>query len=369
MLKTIVAASLAALMIPAAAHAQDLTTMTWDEIVAQAKEEGELSWFQWYFQDRFREEVKAFETEYGIKVTIADGAYDANFQKFLAEKDRPEGDIDVLSLPGGSFQQFAPEDYLLGPLNTVLPDGDTLRYSIEGGDTKGYAPAFWGNQSGIAYNPARISVDQLPRTLDDFATFMTENPGEIGFNVEQGGSGPAFIELVTRTLVPDVDYAAGTATPEVLADLQPSWDWFNSHKSDFVITASNADSVTRLNAGEFMIVPAWEDFVAGLQNKGEVSKDIKVYIPEFGMPGGGNVAAIPANAKHKAAALVFIHWLTSAQTQGTFNKNFGAAPQNPEADSSAALISDEERGFSINWSGQPLRDEIKKQFIEQVTLN
>lgn len=373
MLKTIAMLALATALplagLTAPAAAKDLSQMNWEEIVTEAKQEGQINWFHWYFQDRFREQVKAFEAQYGIKVTIPDGDGKANMDKMLAERGRTEGDIDVISLGGSALQTFKAEDLLYGPLKPLLPDGAKLRFSIEGTDNKGYAPAFWGNQTAIAYNPARISEKELPHTLEDFAAFFRTNPGEMGFNTENGGSGPAFIEAVTRALVKDIDYANGASTPEKVAKLAPAWDWFKANHDGYIITASNADSVTRINSGEFKLIAGWEDQIAGLQRKGEISRDIKMYIPSFGMPGGGNVIAIPANAKHKAAALVLIHWLTSANTQTELAKTFGIAPQHPDADSSVGLIAAGDRKFSTVWAAKPFGDDIKKAFVNQVTLH
>lgn len=370
MLKKLTVMSMAAIALALPANAQEISTMSWDQIVAQAKKEGQVSWFQWYFQDRFREQIKAFETETGIKVTIPDGSHDANLAKLLAEKDRKEGDIDVISLSGGDLNKLKPEQVLFGPINSIIPGGSKLRYKIEGGDSKGYAPAFWGNQSVIAYNPDRIKEADLPRTLEQFSAFLEKNPNEIGFNAASagGGSGPAFIESVTRKLVPDIDYASGVSNPDILKKLSPAWDWFHQRKDQFIITASNADSITRLTSGEFMMVTSWEDFVAGLQKKGEVPKTIKVYVPDFGLPGGGNVVSVPANAKHKAAALVLVNWLTSGKTQTAFSREFGSAPQNPDADSSAALLPQADRAKSLTWAAKPLGDDLNKQFVENVTL-
>lgn len=373
MLKKVALLALATVLplagIQTGAQAKDLSQMNWDEIVAQAKQEGQINWFHWYFQDRFREQIKAFEAQYGIKVAIPDGDNKANTDKLMAERGRAEGDIDLISLGGTALQTFKPEDLLYGPLKPLLPEGAKLRYSIEGTDNKGYAPAFWGNQTGIAYNPARVSQADLPHTLSDFEAFMKKTPGEFAFNVENGGSGPAFIESVTRTIVKDIDYTQGTSSPEKTAKLKPAWDWFKANHDGYIITASNADSVTRLNGGEFMMIAAWEDQIAGLQKKGEISKDIKMYIPSFGMPGGGNVLAIPANAKHKAAALLLINWLTSAKTQTEFAKTFGIAPQHPDADSSVGLIPASDRKFSTVWAAKPFGDDIKKDFTARVTLN
>lgn len=369
-LRTFAGIALTVYLLPLSpAAAGDLSGKSWDEIVTLAKEEGEVTWFNWYFQDRFREEVKAFESEYGIKVSVPDGEAAANFKKFLAEKDRPQGDIDALSITATNFSQVDAVKYLTGGLDRILPGADKLIYAVEGLETKGYGVAFWGNQTGIAYNPARIEAAKLPHSLAEFETFMAENPGEFGFNAENGGAGPSFVEGVLRATVKDVDYGSGKSSPEILAKLAPVWDWFIARENEFVITASNADSVTRLNSGEFMIVASYEDMISSLQKKGEISPDIKLYIPDFGMPSGGNLVVIPANAKHKAAALVLVHWLTSARTQTTFSEHFGAVPQNLDASSDAALVSKEERAKATNRIAKPLSDDVRAAFIDKVTLN
>jgi putative spermidine/putrescine transport system substrate-binding protein len=117
------------------------------------------------------------------------------------------------------------------------------------------------------------------------------------------------------------------------------------------------------------MVPTWEDFLAGLQNKGDISKNIKFYIPEMGMSGGGNAVVIPNNAKHPAAALLFVSWLTGAKTQTKFNEVFGAAPQNPDADDSYALVPIEQRAYSTDWPNKELGDTLTNTFINKVTLN
>ncbi|TYL44478.1 extracellular solute-binding protein [Dickeya chrysanthemi] len=345
----------------------DLKTLSWTDVEAQARQEGQLTWFNWYYQDRLRDEVKAFERQYGIRVTIPDGEAAASINKLLAEQYRERGDIDVISVGGSQFGLLNGPKLFWGPLRSRLPDGDKLTYQIEGVDTQGYAVAFWGNQTVIAYHSARINERDLPRTLPQFEQFLQKNPGEFTFNVENGGSGPAFIESITRTLVTDVNYRDGHVSPETVQRLAPSWRWFNRYKSSLVISASNADSLTRLNAGEFKLAASWEDLVLSQQHNGDLSQDIKFYLPEFGMPGGGNVVGIPANARHKAAALLFIHWLTLPDTQRRFHAQFGTAPLLPSGtdDATEGVL---DRSHSFAWAAKPLGDEIKKQFIQNVML-
>ncbi|WP_421846499.1 extracellular solute-binding protein [Marinomonas sp.] len=361
--------TLASVSILPAANAADLSSMSWEQVVSQAKSEGKVVWYNWFLQNDFRQQVKSFEDTYGIEVVIPEGSHDANLQKFLANSNRKNGDIDVLSLGGGDITKINAKKTLIGPLPSLLPNGNKLKYKIEGADSKGYGVAYWGNQTGIAYNPAFISKEQLPQSIADFDAYLAKNPEMLGFNTVNGGSGPALIESITKNIATDIHYQTDKPTKTTMAKLQPAWNWFNNNKGKYIITASNSDSITRLNSGEFAMVATWEDFLAGLQNKGEVSKNIKFYIPKLGMPGGGNIVVIPKNTQHPAASLLFVSWLTSAATQTAFNQRFGSAPQNPDADDSNALISIEERKNSTDWANQPLKESITNTFIKEVTLH
>lgn len=357
------AAALGAFMTPL--HAGDLSTMSWDEIVAQAKEEGNVTWYVWYLQDDFRRAISSFEDEYGISVKIPDGDNAGNSQKMLAEKDRETGDIDVFAWGYDSFETVELKS-LFNSLDK-LPKDDGRVSKLAGVDGGDHVLAFWGNQSGIAYDPAKVSEADLPQSIDDFATFWTDHPNKFGFNYEKGGSGPSFYQNVLRN-VAGVDFSNGEVSDARIAAVQPGFDFFNKHAANYIITASNVDNINRVSDKELWMAPAWEDHLAGLQNRGEVRKEIKFYIPEMGMNGGGNGVAIPKNAPHPAAAMVFVNWLTSPETQTMFNRDFGTAPMNAAADDSAALVPNEQRAFRQSWGKQPFRSKVEEAFIDNVIL-
>ncbi len=372
MIRTMIAAATAATLATSALAGghSELLGKSWDEIVAQAKEEGQVNWFVWYFQPRYREIAKAFTEEYGIEVMIPEGTHEGNIEKFLAERNRDAGDIDVLAMGSDRIDLFDPAEMTLGPLTDVLPEGPKMRTEVGGHDGMGYAFAYWGNQTGIAYDPEKISEGELPQTIAEFEAFFTERPGEFGFNYENGGSGPSFFQNVSRNIIGAdwPEWLDGTVTPERMAALQPAWDWFLEHTDGYVITASNTDSLQRISGREFTMVAAWEDHLYGLQVKGEIDKRIKYYIPEFGMNGGGNFNVVPANAPHPAAALVFMNWVHGAETQTAFNQVFGAAPMHPEADDSKSLVPNAMRQYSTIWPGNPFNTEIRQAFVENVVL-
>ena len=205
MLKTLIASTML-LASTATSFAGDLSSMSWDDIVTQAKEEGKVTWYVWYLRDDFRRAVKTFEEEYGISVTIPEGTAAGNSEKMLAERDRETGDIDVLAWGTDGFQtvELAP---LFSSLS-ILPKDDGRVVKLAGFDGGDHVVAFWGNQTGIAYDPAHVSADNLPQTPDEFATFWSENPGKFGFNYEKGGSGPSFYQNTLR-VVADVDFSNG----------------------------------------------------------------------------------------------------------------------------------------------------------------
>ncbi|WP_404403771.1 extracellular solute-binding protein [Pelagibacterium halotolerans] len=363
MLRKLLTATLAGALVASPALSYELSEMSWDEIVEQAKAEGEVTWYVWYFQPEFRDAVRQFEGEYGITVNIPDvsGGDDA-LNKVLAEAGREVGDVDVLAQGGQAGNRIAVEEIFLGPILPLLPEGANLTDQAEGADWQGYGVKYWGNQTGMAYDSNRVDPETLPQTLADLEAWIDANPYQLGFNYENGGSGPSFIHNIARNILgitPD-------SVIDEVPDLTPVYDWFNAREDKYVITGSNADSLTRLNSGEFLLAPAWEDHLYGLVNRNEVGSHIGFYIPEWGMNGGGNVVAIPKNAPHKAAALVFAHWLTSADTQTEFNRIFGSAPANTAADDSFAIVPNAQRINSRVWAA-PLSDrDVVPGFIENV---
>lgn len=365
MLKTLILSTTALVLGANIAAAADLSDMSWDDIVTQAKAEGEMTWYVWYLQDDLRRAIQPFEKEYGIKVTIPEGTAAGNAEKLLAERERETGDIDVFAW---GFNDFETVDLAaqFQPL-TMLPADDGRVSKVTGIDGGDYLLAYWGNQTGIAYDPSKVSEDELPQTPEDFAAFWEINPGKFGFNYEKGGSGPSFYQNILRNIT-DADFSSGEVSEEKMAKVKQGFGFFTDKAEDYVVTASNADSIIRVSDGELWMVPGWEDHLAGLQKRGEVRSEIRFYIPEMGMNGGGNGVAVPKNAPHPAAAAVFINWLTSPETQTMFNREFGTAPMNAGADDSKALVPASQRAYSKAWTPQPFRKAVEDSFVENVIL-
>ena len=81
-----------------ASTSTDLSSKSWSEIEELAKKEGKLTVSVWYLQPQFRNFVKEFENQYGIKVKVPEGTLDGNINKLIAEKNLETGKMDVVVL-------------------------------------------------------------------------------------------------------------------------------------------------------------------------------------------------------------------------------------------------------------------------------
>lgn len=347
--------------------AEDFLTMPWDKVVEAAKAEGEVTFYAWWGEEFWRTAAKDFEAKHGIKVNVVTGDRVANIGKVLSEASSATGTIDALLVGGVELKSLLDAKALYGPLVGVIPNSDKLDPNLskiqEGYATEGRLVPVYRNQTGLVYDPEKVPTP--PQTWAEFITWLDANPGKFAFNdPSKGGSGQAFVQAAIANILGDEGKYQGDteAKPEKVADWGKVWDWFNANESKFTITSSNNDSLDRVNQGEVLMAPAWDDDTAVSLSKGTLFKRAKLYIPEFGMPGGGDSLGIPANAPHKAAAMLFIAYLIEADVQKQLNSIIGSYLARVDVSGDNALIPDEQR----LKSGRPwLPGSYKKLFIEQ----
>lgn len=329
-----------------------------DTLIKQAQEEGSVIFSVWYLQPKWREFVSEFENKYDVKVHIPEGSLDGTFNKLLAEQKREKGRMDVIALSPNQVS-LAVNQNAITKLDKINNYANGV-HRVNNIDLNGYAVGFWGNKTGLAYNSLLINEKDIPQTFEQLQKFIDTNPNRFGYNdPNTGGAGAGFIE---RMVVINSDQFNPQSKPneEISTKWLKAWQWFNANKKNMVISASGADSINRLNDGEITIAPAWEDHLLGLQNSGAVSKSLKFYVPEFGMPSGGNVVAIAANTQKPAASLLFTNWLISPETQQRMHETFGSVVMtNSSQDKPQIEVPNFDRDLSI---------ELKKQFINKVVL-
>ncbi|TNH01587.1 extracellular solute-binding protein [Testudinibacter sp. TR-2022] len=331
------------LALSALSHADALDGKSWAEIEALAKKEGEVVFSIWYLQPAWRSVVKDFEQQYGIKVRIPEGTLDGNTNKLIAEKNLAPGKMDVIAVSAEGITTLNNFD-VTKPL-TSLPNFEKLNHHLQGVNLGDNAIGYWGNQTGLAYDPMRLKQEDLPQTWQQLESYIKNNPKKFGYSDPNGGgSGNAFIQRALVYVSGDYDYRQETVDPEQVKKWESTWKWFQDNHANMTRTSSNADSLTRLNDGELNLVAAWQDHLFSLQKQGAVTKRLAFYVPEFGMLGGGNAVVVAKNSPHPAASMLFVHWVTSPETQQKLKDNFGVRPLSSDSGEKDIV------GFAAPWA-------------------
>lgn len=372
--RTFLVAAAAALSIGGSAVAAeaDYLSISWDKVTEAAKAESGVIFYSWWGEEFWRDAGKDFEARYGVPVNVIIGDRAANIAKVVAESSQAQGTIDVLHVGGVEVKALLDAKALYGPLKGVIPDSDKLDPKLfavqEGFAHNGYLVPVYRNQVGILYDPEK--VPNPPQSWAEFTAWLDANPGQFAFNdPTKGGSGQAFVQTVLlNTLGAPEKYAGDTEMDQAkVADWGKVWEWLNANEDKFTITASNNDSIDRVNQGEVAMAAAWDDDTSIALSKGTLFKRAKLYVPDMGLPGGGDTLGIPVNAPNKAAALLFISYLTEADTQKKMNAVLGSYLARTDIVGESALLPEEQRQKNgVAWLPGPYKKYYIEQFVTQV---
>ncbi|MDU4275434.1 MAG: iron ABC transporter substrate-binding protein, partial [Enterobacter asburiae] len=243
--------------------------------------------------------VDGFTKETGIKVTSRNGDDSELGNQLVQEGSASPADVFLT--------ENSPSMVLVDNANLFAPlDSDTLKQV-----PAEYRPAH-GRWIGIAarstvfvYNPAKLSEQQLPKSLMDLA--KPEWKGRWAASP----SGADFQAIVSAMLA--------------LKGEQATLEWLKAMKANFVAYKGNSTVMKAVNAGQIDggVIYHYYRFVD--QSKtGENSKNTQLYYFKHQDPGafvslsGGGVLA---SSKHKAQAQAFIKYITGKEGQESLRTN------------------------------------------------
>jgi putative spermidine/putrescine transport system substrate-binding protein len=349
----------------------DVLALSWDEVVEAAKAEGEVVFYSWWGEEYWREAATRFTEEYGIKATVVMGEC---LDKILAEKDNAVGTVDVCLIGGANVKTTVDAGLWYGPIFPKMPSAAQLDQKLatyqEGVETGGYLVPIYRNQTGFLYDPER--VPDPPQTWEELNAWIEANPKGFAFSdPAKGGSGQAFVQTAISNLTGGIDKYKGDTEvdPAKVADWALVWDWINAHEDMVNITVSNNESIDLLNQGAASLVVAWDDDSQVSITRGTLFQRAELYIPEMGLPGGGDTAGVIHNAPHKAAGLLFIDFLTSPDMQQLLNETLGTTPARTDLTALPSLIPEEQRlNFGLPWIPAAYKALYSEDFTKFVLL-
>lgn len=355
---------------PSASAAPDYLSMSQDELIAAAKAGSDIVFGTWWGEGFFKEVASKFTEKYGIQARVLVG--DSAITKILAEKDREVGTIDVQLIGGADVKTSMDAGLWYGPIYDSIPDHEVIYPKLaavqEGVQTGGYLVPIYRNQVGFAYDPN--AVTDLPQTWDEFAAWIVKHPKSFAYpNPNGGGAGQAFVQAVIANLCGGLDKYDGDTTivPEHVDNWNLAWDWLNANNQYMNVTLSNSEALDLLNQGAATLVSAWDDdTMAGIRN-GTIPARTKLYIPKFGLPGGGDTAGVLKNASNKAAALLFIQFLTSPEIQTLMNETVGSIPARTDLTSIPSIIPEDQRVENgTGWMPAQYKDKFGEDYTKFV---
>lgn len=243
--------------------------------------------------------VDGFTKETGIKVTLRNGDDSELGNQLVQEGSASPADVFLT--------ENSPSMVLVDNANLFAPlDAATLKQV-----PAEYRPAH-GRWIGIAarstvfvYNPAKLSEQQLPKSLMDLA--KPEWKGRWAASP----SGADFQAIVSAMLA--------------LKGEKATLEWLKAMKANFVAYKGNSTVMKAVNAGQIDggVIYHYYRFVD--QSKtGENSKNTQLYYFKHQDPGafvslsGGGVLA---SSKHKAQAQAFVKYITGKEGQESLRTN------------------------------------------------
>lgn len=351
----------------------DILSMSWEDIKAQAKEEGEVSIWIWANEAQYEQLAEQVEEEYGIKVNFMISDKNSALNKVLVEKDGT-GSIDCMFLPGDTINTILASDVLYGKILDKMPNVDDLDPILcertEGISGDHVWVPFYKNYTGMLYDSNHVSEDEKPETWEDLENWIDENPGKFAFCVpEKGGSGQSFMQAIITNLTGYDPYFedAEILNPDLTAQWDKVWDWLNERKDKIVFTTSNTDSINRINQGECYMTVAWDSDVSMLRNSGDIISSAKLYVPEFGLVGGGEVYTMLKNAPHPAAGLLWISYACGTDAQLKMAELMGNYPANTtvQMPEEKTNLTPEDTQYTVEW----IPAIYKTEYIDQFTKN
>lgn len=243
--------------------------------------------------------VDGFTKETGIKVTLRNGD-DSELGNQLVQEGSASP-ADVFLTENSPSMVLVDNAKLFAPLDSATLKQVPAEFRPAHGRWIGIA----ARSTVFVYNPAKLSEQQLPKSLMDLA--KPEWKGRWAASP----SGADFQAIVSAMLA--------------LKGEQATLDWLKAMKANFVAYKGNSTVMKAVNAGQIDggVIYHYYRFVD--QSKtGENSKNTQLYYFKHQDPGafvslsGGGVLA---SSKHKEQAQAFIKWITGKEGQEQLRTN------------------------------------------------
>lgn len=250
-----------------------------------------------------------------------DDGSNAIFTKWNAQKNagKKEWDIDAAcvneSVMKSMIENGLVEAYVPGIANAQYVNTPSSEWAL-GTNVKDYVVPMFKSQIVLAYNPEKVS--EPPATYAALREWIAANPNKFGYNGVTGGmSGVGFVAGWLYSFTGHYDVIAKGPYDEAELDTWPGI--IKDLKSlPVVYTQGNAGTLDMLNRGEIYMGPVWVDMLLLWKSDGRMNPNIRMLLPDPGMPGQPMFIVVASSAKNAEAARLFGDFIADPKTQAEF---------------------------------------------------
>jgi len=309
-------------------------SMTWEEIVAEAKGQT-VFWFMWGGSARINSYVNGFVApvvkrvwDINLKqVPINDTVEAVN--KVLGEKQAgkiADGAVDLIWINGENFRTAREAKVLFGPWSDLIPNSKFIDWQDPGvAFDFGYPVEFhespWGSaQFVMEYDSAK--VPRPPTTIDGLLRWIRENPGKFAYPAPPDFTGSVFVRHIFYWAAGGPKRLLGPFNESVYNEIAPkTWQTLNEiepflWRRGATYPESSTKQVDLFADGEvFFNMTYGPGRASNLILTGKYPRTVRTFVFDTGTIGNTNYVAIPFNSAHKAGAMVVANFLISPEAQ------------------------------------------------------
>lgn len=313
--------------------ASNVLDQDWEKIVADAKG-STVNFYMWGGDEginAYIDEIVAPKLKKEYDVVVKRYPMDAVefINKLLSEKkaDKKSGEMDVLWVNGENFKTAKEKDLLLGAITKKLPnfkdyvDGDSPQVQYDFGyPTEGFE-APWGRvQFVFSYDSAKVT--DPPKSMDELAKWVKENPGKFTYPAPPDFTGSAFIRQVLNEKSANYSaYVEGFDESLTKKDAVQTWQFLNEIEpylwkegKSYPQSLSQLDQLYK-NGEVWMTMGYDEAGASNLIASGEFPKTTKTFVLEKGTLANTHFLTVPYNSPNPSGAMVLINYLLSPEAQ------------------------------------------------------
>ncbi len=269
--------------------------------------------------------------KYDITLEVVGMDIDDILAKLAGEKQAglEQGTIDMIWINGENFYSAKENDLLFGPFIEKLPnfekyidsEDEEVKYDF-GFPIEGYE-APYGKAQMVFINDSAIT-GETPKNTDEFMEYCKKYKGKVTYPALPDFTGSAFVRTLICDIVGHEQFSDMEADKEVVKKaIEPALEYlrelnkylWNQGKT-FPATSGEVDNM--FEDGELVMTMSYGSYsVAVGKEKGIYSDTVRTFIFDKGTVGNTNYIAIAQNSPNKAAAMVAINAIISAEIQAT----------------------------------------------------